>query len=115
MGYNLTEHLARAIRQKDGVTVFAYRVKNPERYGVVEFNQLGQAISVEEKPLQPKSNYALTGLCFHDHSVVDIAASLKLSARGELEITDIIKVYLPIMPAGGEIRPWLCEVRCWNP
>ena len=93
-GHSLTEHLALASRQEEGATVFAYRVKDPERYGVVEFDPSGQAISVEEKPQQPKSNYALTGLYFYDNSVVDIAASLKPSARGELEITDVNKVYL---------------------
>jgi len=93
-GPNLTEHLGRAVCQEDGATVFAYRVKDPERYGVVEFDQSGQVISIEEKPQQPKSNYALTGLYFYDNSVVDIAASLNPSARGELEITDVNKVYL---------------------
>ena len=93
-GHSLTEHLARASRQEEGATVFAYRVKDPERYGVVEFDQSGQAISIEEKPQKPKSNYALTGLYFYDNSVVDIAASLKHSVRGELEITDVNKVYL---------------------
>ena len=93
-GHSLTEHLAQASRQEEGATVFAYRVKDPERYGVVEFDPSGQAISVEEKPQQPKSNYALTGLYFYDNSVVDIATSLKPSERGELEITDVNKVYL---------------------
>ena len=93
-GHDLTEHLAKASRQQEGATVFAYRVKDPKRYGVVEFDQSGKAISVEEKPEKPKSNYAVTGLYFYDNSVVDIAASLKPSARGELEITDVNKVYL---------------------
>lgn len=93
-GHNLTEHLISASNQEEGATVFAYRVKDPERYGVVEFDQFGHAISVEEKPQQPKSNYAVTGLYFYDNSVVDIAANLKPSDRGELEITDVNKAYL---------------------
>lgn len=93
-GHNLSEHLLRAARQDDGATVFAYQVKNPKRYGVVEFNCDGQAISIEEKPKYPKSSYAVTGLYFYDNRVLDIAADLSPSARGELEITDVNKAYL---------------------
>ncbi len=93
-GNSLIEILARATKQERGATLFAYRVKEPEHYGVVEFDQRGQAISVEEKPTSPKSNYAITGLYFYDNNVVDIAANLKPSLRGELEITDVNNVYL---------------------
>ncbi|WP_018306889.1 glucose-1-phosphate thymidylyltransferase RfbA [Desulfitobacterium hafniense] len=93
-GHRLSEILAGAGQQESGATVFAYWVNDPERYGVVEFNQGGQVTSVEEKPSRPKSNYAITGLYFYDHKVVDIAAHLKPSYRGELEITDVNMIYL---------------------
>ena len=93
-GHGLPKYLLAAARQKTGATVFAYQVKDPERYGVVEFNDRGRAVSLAEKPLKPRSQYAVTGLYFYDNSVLDIAANLKPSARGELEITDVNKVYL---------------------
>jgi len=93
-GHGLAIRLSQASQQKDGATVFAYYVKNPEQYGVVTFDQTGQAIAIEEKPQYPRSNYAVTGLYFYDNQVVDIAKSLKPSARGELEITDVNQHYL---------------------
>ena len=93
-GHGLPEHLRAAAAQKTGATVFAYHVKDPERYGVVEFDARGRAVSLAEKPSEPKSNYAVTGLYFYDNSVLDIAANLKPSPRGELEITDVNKAYL---------------------
>ena len=93
-GHELANDLKAAAREKDGATVFAYPVHDPARYGVVEFDAKGRAITLEEKPKQPKSRYAVTGLYFYDNCVLDIAASLKPSARGELEITDVNRVYL---------------------
>ncbi len=93
-GHGLTDILLKAVGQGSGATVFGYYVRDPERYGVVSFDHLGRAISVEEKPLYPKSNWAVTGLYFYDNSVVDIAKSIKPSQRGELEITDVNKIYL---------------------
>ncbi|MDR1921406.1 MAG: glucose-1-phosphate thymidylyltransferase RfbA [Candidatus Adiutrix sp.] len=93
-GHHLAALLEEAMPDQVGATVFAYRVKDPERYGVVEFNQAGQAVSIEEKPREPRSNFAVTGLYFYDHKVCDMAATLKPSARGELEITDLNRLYL---------------------
>ena len=93
-GYGFTGMLKRAVAQRTGATVFGYHVTDPERFGVVEFSATGQAISIEEKPSNPKSNYAVTGLYFYDNDVIKIAKKVQPSARGELEITDINNAYL---------------------
>ncbi len=93
-GHEIAQDLQAANARRDGATVFAYRVHDPERYGVVEFDRDWRAVSLEEKPTQPKSHYAVTGLYFYDQRVVDVARSLRPSARGELEITDVNRQYL---------------------
>lgn len=92
-GHNFTENLKSAVSKKSGATIFGYHVKDPERFGVVEFDTNGKVLSIEEKPQNPKSNFAVTGLYFYDNDVVKIAKSIKPSARGELEITDINNAY----------------------
>jgi glucose-1-phosphate thymidylyltransferase len=93
-GHDLTDSLRRASAQPKGATVFAYHVHDPQRYGVVEFDTQGRAVSIEEKPSAPRSNYAVTGLYFFDDRVADVAAAIRPSARGELEITDVNRQYL---------------------
>jgi glucose-1-phosphate thymidylyltransferase len=93
-GAHLSDYLRSAVARAQGATVFAYQVRDPARYGVVEFDEAGRAIGIEEKPIHPKSAYAVTGLYFYDNQVVDISANLRPSARGELEITDVNRAYL---------------------
>ena len=93
-GHDFKNLLNSANERKEGASIFVYHVQSPERYGVVEFNKQNQVISIEEKPHEPKSNYVVTGLYFYDQKVVELAKNLKLSKRGELEITDLNKLYL---------------------
>ncbi len=93
-GFGFSSMLKEVSKRKEGATIFGYQVQDPERFGVVEFDEKGKAISIEEKPTNPKSNYAVTGLYFYDNKVVEYAKSLKPSKRGELEITDLNKIYL---------------------
>ena len=99
-GSDFAQVLQRAVRRDDGATVFAYYVSDPERYGVVSFDDAGNALTLEEKPKEPQSNYAVTGLYFYDSDIVEIARGIRPSARGELEITDVNKAYL----AAGKLR-----------
>jgi glucose-1-phosphate thymidylyltransferase len=93
-GAHFSDYIRAAVAREQGAVVFGYWVRDPERYGVVEFDAAGQAVSLEEKPVRPRSNYAVTGLYFYDNQVLDIAAGLRPSARGELEITDVNRTYL---------------------
>ena len=111
-GYNFREILEDAANLNDGAVVFGYYVNDPERYGVVQFDDDKKVISIEEKPQQPKSNYAVTGLYFYSNDVVEKAKNLKPSARGELEITDLNRLYLAGKPFKREIAwPWFCLAR----
>jgi glucose-1-phosphate thymidylyltransferase len=95
-GHGLTELLLKATARKNGATIFGYAVNDPQRYGIVELDTKGKAVSIEEKPAKPKSNYAVTGIYFYDNRVLDIAARIKPSARNELEITDVNRAYLEL-------------------
>ncbi|CAN5494722.1 glucose-1-phosphate thymidylyltransferase RfbA [soil metagenome] len=102
-GHDLVAQLQRASQRTDGATVFAYHVNDPERYGVVEFDGNGRAVSLQEKPAKPRSNYAVTGMYFYDNRVLDIAAAIKPSPRGELEITDVNQRYMTLGDLSVEI------------
>jgi glucose-1-phosphate thymidylyltransferase len=102
-GQDLSLTLQRAAGRPDGATVFGYHVQNPSAYGVVEFDPAGRVIGIEEKPAHPRSPYAVTGLYFYDHRVVDIAREVRPSARGELEITDVNRAYLAMGALNVEI------------
>jgi glucose-1-phosphate thymidylyltransferase len=111
-GHGLPELLARASRRERGATIFVYRVKDPERYGVAEIDESGRAVSIEEKPKRPKSNYAVTGMYFYDNRVIGIAKSIRPSARGELEISDVNTAYLRAGKLNVEImgRGFACSI-----
>ena len=107
--------LANAVKRTTGATIFAYHVADPERYGVVGFDENGNATSIEEKPSQPKSNFAVTGLYFYDQRVAEIASNIRPSARGELEITDVNRIYLERGQLAVELMGrGICVVGHWH-